>query len=208
MSATRLLTTVALLAAATLGLTACDDNSTGSSAPTTAATAPSTLASVSAASAPASPTGHPSTAPKPSGSGRTATSQPPAPKTPSADCTTRAQHPGHKVIDVVGVTPGSLQLKATATRFVCGPDVPDDGYYESAGAPASYQLAPGATADLMVLDAQSGPRPASVADLIKHASECIQGHDVARPYGCYGNMYDITVDSAGHITDISELYHP
>ncbi|GAA0676297.1 hypothetical protein GCM10010193_31750 [Kitasatospora atroaurantiaca] len=201
MSARRLLATVALLATATLTLTACDGDGDTGAGPSASGTPSATVS----ASASTTPTGTKPTTGKPK---PPVTAKPSTSKAPSGDCTAAAQHPGHKVLNVVSGAAGSTQLTATATKFVCGPNVDNDGYYEPVGASATYQLAAGATAELVTLDSTVSQRAVSVPQLIQHVNDCAQHREVAQPYSCFGGNYDITVDSVGHITHISELYHP
>ncbi|KJK55089.1 hypothetical protein [Saccharothrix sp. ST-888] len=133
----------------------------------------------------------------------------PAQDKPAPDCTAAARQPGHRMIHVVGGNPGKNQLSATATKFICGPDVPNDGYYEPTGSPRTFKLAPGAQSRLIALgDFGITQTEVPAAQLIKHADDCAHQRDVARPYNCFGGNYDITVDSAGRITRIDEAYHP
>ncbi|MEV7176908.1 hypothetical protein [Kitasatospora sp. NPDC093679] len=211
MSARRLIATAALLGAATLALTACDPNGTGADtaapgAGTTASAAPSSSAT-SAPTGSATPTTKPSTRPsgKPS-TGRTTTAKPSGSGKPAADCTAAAQRPGHKVINVTAAT--ATKVTATPTRFVCGPDIDDDGYYEPTGAAGAYTFAPGATAELFAMSSTMSPKAVPLAEFATHAEDCAHNREVPQPYSCYGGNYDITVDSAGRITKISELFHP
>ncbi|MDH6578973.1 hypothetical protein [Kitasatospora sp. MAP5-34] len=214
MPAPRLLATAALLATATLGLVACDPttpvptsspSSSSASAPVTSS--PVTPSSPSASTGSGKPSSHPSTS-RPSTSRPSATARPSASTSPVADCTARAHTPGYQVINVVSVVSGSNQLNATQTKFICGADVPDDGYYEPVGAPSPYRFAPGATAELLVLGDSMKLSTVPLAQFLTTADVCAQNHDVARPYACFGSKYDITVDSSGQITHISELFHP
>ncbi|MFD9129905.1 hypothetical protein [Kitasatospora sp. NPDC059571] len=203
MSARRLLATAALLATATLAVTACDPNNPGADAPPATA-APSASASSSAQpTASAQPSGKPSAKPTTAHSG---SAKPTGKGTPTADCTTAAQHPGHKVINVTAAT--ATQVTATPTRFVCGPTIDDDGYYQPIGGTASYTFAPGATAELFVQGDASGPRSVPLTQFANHAGDCAHQRPVPEPYSCFGGNYDITVDGSGRITKISELYHP
>ncbi|GJF28362.1 hypothetical protein KNE206_10620 [Kitasatospora sp. NE20-6] len=211
MSAHRLIATAALLAAATLALTACDPDGTGpDAAPPAAGTTASTTAP-----APVSPTTSTGTTPsgtpsakatvKPSAA-RSTDAKPSGTGTPTADCTTAAQHPGHKVVGVVAAT--ATGVSATPTRFVCGPDIENDGYYATAGTARSYAFAPGATAELFAMGGVMAPQRVPLTDFAAHAEACAHNTTVAEPYACYGGFYDITTDSAGRITAVSELFHP
>ncbi|MEV4558363.1 hypothetical protein AB0K51_15420 [Kitasatospora sp. NPDC049285] len=203
MNTRRLLGTAALLTAAVATLTACD--------PSDAPAAPGATASATAsATAGATPSTAPTASVKPTAS----TSAKPSAAKPSAshtgaapaNCTTAAQRPGHRVINVTAGT--ADKLTATATTFICGPDIDNDGYYQATGAASSYSFASGATAQLVTVSGAVGTGPVSVAALVQHVNDCAAHHEPAAPYSCFGGMYDITTDASGKITAITELYHP
>ncbi|MFJ2780087.1 hypothetical protein [Kitasatospora sp. NPDC087315] len=124
----------------------------------------------------------------------------------AAACTTAAERPGHRVLQVVTVARD--QLTARPTRFVCGPDIPDDGYYEPTGSPARYTFAATATATLVDLEHAEPARPVPVPELVDHLDDCLADREPEPPYGCYGSDYDVVLDSRGRIMRIGELYHP
>ncbi|PBC78914.1 hypothetical protein BX265_3705 [Streptomyces sp. TLI_235] len=211
MSARRLIATAALLGAATLALTACDPNGSGAdtvapaaSDPASASASPSSAAS-SSSSPSARPSGTAKASTRPSAS-HSGTAKPSGSGKPAVDCTAAAQRPGHKVVNVTAAT--AAKVTATQTRLVCGPDIDDDGYYEPTGAASAYTFAPGATAELFAMSSTMAPKAVSLAEFAAHAEDCAHDREVAAPYSCYGGAYDITVDSAGRITRISELFHP
>ncbi|MDH6112170.1 hypothetical protein P3T36_006804 [Kitasatospora sp. MAP12-15] len=224
----RLLTSFALLTTAlTLSLTACGPDSTsggaGTSAGSAAASAPGAHPSANP-SLNADPIGVTSTQPsagqpsaaKPSAAKPTAatpsgkpTAKPSAAKpTPSADCTANAKKPGHTVINATVAWGNPDRIGANATKFICGPDVPNDGYYEAVAPNSGYNFAPGAKATLVGNYVSDGTKAVSVTDLLTHIDHCTQNPSGQDPYSCYGNMYDITVNGSGLITSIAELYHP
>jgi hypothetical protein len=207
MSAHRLLAIGALLATTTLALTACDPNATSGDAP------PATAAATASTSAGAQPTGAATPSATPTGrstakptASHSASARPSGKATPTADCTAAAQKAGHKVINATAAT--ATQVTATPTRFVCGPTVDDDGYYQPTGAAVSYTFAAGASAELFVMTEGMGPKSVPLAQFATHVGACAHQQPVPEPYSCFGGNYDITVDAAGHITKISELYHP
>ncbi|MFB7614911.1 hypothetical protein [Kitasatospora sp. NPDC056181] len=51
-------------------------------------------------------------------------------------------------------------------------------------------------------------RPVPLPVLLQHAGDCLAEREPARPYGCYGNTYDLVLDAQGRILRIEELYHP
>ncbi|GAA0676290.1 hypothetical protein GCM10010193_31740 [Kitasatospora atroaurantiaca] len=199
MPARRLPVTAALLAATALTLTACGSKgaATASSSVTvsdspTASTAsasasPSTSASA-AASVPASASGS-----APAGGG---------------GCTPRTDLPGHKVIHVVSGDVAAEQLMASATKFSCGPNTPSGGAYTPTGPTVRYSAVTEITADLATLRGVGANLTVPFSRLIEHANDCTDRGAVAEPFSCFGNNYEITVDSAGQITHISELFHP
>ncbi|MFD2764561.1 hypothetical protein [Micromonospora eburnea] len=98
------------------------------------------------------------------------------------------------------------RIGANETRFVCGPDVPNDGHYvATVSSPDAYEFAAGATAQLFV-GVQT--QDVTVDVLLQHINTCTQNPNSMKPYSCYGNMYDLTLDASGKITQIRELYHP
>lgn len=223
MTIRRLTATAALLAAATLALTACDPNGTGtdSAAPAAGASAPAATTTGStdgtASSAPSAPSASsaPSGSRKATGASSTASAKPgghagstgpTGTAAPTADCTTAAQRPGHKVVNVTAAT--ATTVTATPTRFVCGPEVENDGYYTPTGAATARTFAPGATASLFVMGDTMGPKAVSLTVFAQHAGDCAHNAEVPEPYSCYGGNYDITVDPAGRITSVTELFHP
>ncbi|MCX4749643.1 hypothetical protein OG455_29720 [Kitasatospora sp. NBC_01287] len=181
-----------------------------STAPSTAANAPAPVATVPTPPASAAPAAATSAKPTPAKTTAKPTPTKPtaAPSSPTADCTAAATHPGHKVINAVTGWADPNRLGGNPTKFICGPDVPDDGYYQSVAGSADYTFAPGATAHLVGNYASEGGQSVSITDLLTHIDHCTTGNTTGNPSACYGNMYDITVDSAGRITTITEVYHP
>ncbi|WP_406204308.1 hypothetical protein OH807_28540 [Kitasatospora sp. NBC_01560] len=188
MTATRRLLLAALLCGA--ALTACTSSK---DAPATAAPATATPRAVPPpVTAPTA-----STAPSVSSS---------SPATPTPACASAAYLPGHRIVQLTTVS--ATSLTARPTRFVCGPDVPGDGHYEADGTPAPYALTPIATATLVDLEHGEGATVVPLTVLVQHADDCLAKREPTRPYGCYGDKYDLVSDSQGRITRISELYQP
>lgn len=121
-------------------------------------------------------------------------------------CASAAYLPGHRIVQLTTVS--ATSLTARPTRFVCGPDVPGDGHYEADGTPAPYALTPIATATLVDLEHGEGATVVPLTVLVQHADDCLAKREPTRPYGCYGDKYDLVSDSQGRITRISELYQP
>ncbi|MFJ2578984.1 hypothetical protein [Kitasatospora aureofaciens] len=127
---------------------------------------------------------------------------PPAPSVPTAPsapggCAVVGEHPGHRVLQVVAVDSG--ELTALATRYVCG-----DKRFEAVGSPARYGFA-AAGVDATLVDAA---QPVPLSDLLTHLDDCLANGQPARPYGCFGNTYDVVLDSHGRIMRIAELARP
>ncbi|WP_035800094.1 hypothetical protein [Kitasatospora mediocidica] len=186
MSARRLLATAAALACAALSLTAC-----GPDDPTPAGAAPTAPARTSA----------PGTAPS------TPATAPTASAKPAADCTANAVEPGHRVIVATAVGHAtSVWMKALDTKFVCGPDIPNDGYFQGYGTPQLYSFSNDVKTGML---ADMKTKSLELNTFMKLAGECLATpNSMPQPYQCYGNSYDVTVNSKNVITSINELYHP
>ncbi|GAA2817230.1 hypothetical protein GCM10010441_47260 [Kitasatospora paracochleata] len=208
MTAHRLLATTALLAGAVLALTACDPDGSAPAAQTSATASTAPTASAAPTASPTASAGTAGTAsPTATKAGKPATPTTGATKAaPTPDCTAAAQHPGHKVINATSAT--ATGLNARATRFVCGPQVDNDGYWEAVGSFGPYTFAAGATAELVTMTSGVGSAGVPLSVLVQHVNDCAAHREPPAPYNCFGGTYDITVDGAGHITRISELYHP
>ncbi|MDH6137045.1 hypothetical protein P3T37_006476 [Kitasatospora sp. MAA4] len=199
MTARRLLA-AAVLACAALTLTAC-----GPDDPTAAGAAPS---GSTKASEPATPTAggthsaKPTASTKPSGAKPSTTASPGA-----ANCSAGAVQPGHRIIVATSVGYStSVWMKALDTKFVCGAGVPDDGYFQGYGAPKLYTFSNEVKTTML---ADMKPKSLALNDFMKLADECISSpNSLPQPYSCYGNTYDVTVNSSNVITGITELYHP
>lgn len=210
MNANRL-TAAAALAVAALALTACGPKATtGAAAPSAAPSGPSTSASAAPAALPAAPSASatrsadakptPTTSAKPSAAKPTST-------TPVADCAKNA----HRVLQATenGYST-SVWMRAKATKFVCGPDVPNDGYYEGYGNPEVYTFSNDVKTSLMIqTDSGLGVKSVDLPTFMKHMDDCLTDMStVARPYFCFGNMYAVEVNDKKVITSIDEVYKP
>ncbi|GAA1993546.1 hypothetical protein GCM10009738_88150 [Kitasatospora viridis] len=107
-----------------------------------------------------------------------------------------------RVIEVTSVQATGLQAKEA--KFVCGPDVPDDGYFQGYGNAAPFTFAPDVKTVLL-----HGITPSTVplSTFTKHAQGCVAQQDDPN-YECFGNHYVITVTGNNEITSITSLYHP
>lgn len=133
---------------------------------------------------------------------------------PSASCTPAGVHPGHTVLRVVAADPAAAAgalgssdgpgLSARATRYLCSPN-----RFEPVGAPVRYAFA-AAGVDAALVDRQHGDpaEPVPLPVLLAHLDDCLAARPPAAPYGCYGNTYDVVLDSHGRIMRITELGRP
>jgi hypothetical protein len=212
MKVNRFATAAVVAATAVLALTACGPDEVNG-----AAGAPSSAAAGTGSSAPS--TGAAPTA-QPIGGGSTAkpvkptrTPKPTATKSsgasPSSDCTAQAAANLNGAIVVQATDNGyatHIWMKAQPAKFVCGPDVPDDGYYEGYGTPAVYSFSNDVKTTLLN---NVQPQSVDLDTFMKHQDACLHNPDsVTMPYHCYGNKYVITVNGQNVITSIDELYHP
>ncbi|WP_371500772.1 hypothetical protein OG871_28975 [Kitasatospora sp. NBC_00374] len=200
MKASRLFVATAVAVAA-LALTACDPDDTSGGAGTAGSAAPSTAATSTTSAAPSA---------QPTASAKPGSAKPSPAKsggaTPKADCTAQASSVGHVVEATENGYLTSVWMRAKATKFVCGPDVPNDGYFEGYGAPAVYTFSNDVKTTLLV---GSTGKPVDLDTFMKHMDDCLKNPTaVAAPYNCYGNQYVIKADGKNVITSISELYHP
>jgi hypothetical protein len=194
-----------------LALTACGPDETNGAAgsPTTSAAAST---GGSAQPAPAKSTAPTSTV-KPTGttrpSGKPTGAKPSGGATPSQDCTAAAKQDLAGQVVVEATDNGyltSVWMKAKPTKFVCGSDVPDDGYYESYGSPVVYTFSN--DVKTFVLKGAT-PEPVSLDAFMKQQDDCLHNPSVvAAPGGCFSNQYLITANSQNVITSITQAYHP
>lgn len=97
-------------------------------------------------------------------------------------------------------------MRAKATKFVCGPDIPDDGYFESYGDPTVFTFSNDVKTSLL---ANVQPRVVDLNTFMKHVDDCLHNPSaVQQPYICSGNQYIITANSQNVITSIVQGYHP
>ncbi|GAA4846037.1 hypothetical protein [Kitasatospora terrestris] len=195
-----------LLAAAALALTACSSGGTpaaaGSSATPAATVAAGAGASAGATAGSGAGTGTGTATAKPTAG---STAKPSAKPVPAGDCTAAAQRPGgHKVISATVAWGGPDRIGAAPTRFVCGKDVPGEGHWEATTGDDTYFFAPGATAELLV---GTQAKEVPVARALQQVVACATDNKASQgEYGCYGNLYEVTLDGAGKITRIAAMY--
>ncbi|OPC83389.1 hypothetical protein B4N89_22780 [Embleya scabrispora] len=147
----------------------------------------------------------------PGGSGTPATQAPKSAK-PSASLSSAGDQgedcgpapttkPGHRIV-YPNKAPSKDSLYYRDTKFVCDPN---DGHYEPVGAEQTpLRFAAQATGTL------SGPTPWKaqyLGQVWDHIDKCLAGRtDPGHPCSSSG-AYEITLNAAGEISDIREIYH-
>ncbi|MFE7559835.1 hypothetical protein [Kitasatospora sp. NPDC057500] len=112
-----------------------------------------------------------------------------APDTYSPDAC--AAHTTRRTVQVLDATAGRLTVRPT-----CAPDA----------ASAVHPLAAHATATLVDLPHDEPAKEVQLPVLLDHLDSCLAPDAAPEPpYACYGNTYDIVLDSRGRITRIREL---
>jgi hypothetical protein len=212
MKATRI-AAAAVVATAALALTACGPDDTSNSAGSSPSAAASASAGANAPGPAASSTppagAKPTTAApaKPTGAAKPSATKPSG-STPGSDCTQIAMQ-NFKGQVVEATDNGYLThiwMKAKPAKFVCGPDIPDDGYFEGYGTPAVYSFSNDVKAFLLN---DGKPTAVDLDTFMKHQDACLHNPtSVAAPHACYGNKYLVTLTGQNEVTSITELYHP
>ncbi|MFI9362420.1 hypothetical protein ACIG5E_15415 [Kitasatospora sp. NPDC053057] len=124
------------------------------------------------------------------------------PADPAPECTAPAAVPGHQVLIMVAA--GPAELTAQPARYTCTPP-----RYEATGTPVHYGFAAaGVTATLVDRAHEEAAKPVQPDELVTHLNDCLAERDPADPYGCYGNAYDVVLDSHGRIIRIAEIEVP
>ncbi|MFJ2192464.1 hypothetical protein ACIOJE_31765 [Kitasatospora sp. NPDC087861] len=126
------------------------------------------------------------------------------PAAPTAECATPTptELPGHTVLLVVAVEENDLT--AQPARYLC-----DEARYDAAGTAEHYGFATAGVEATLVDRAHGDPvRPVRLDAVISHLDDCLAGRDPGSPYGCFGNAYDVVLDSHGRIMRIGELAVP
>ncbi|BFV58973.1 hypothetical protein KCMC57_up40770 [Kitasatospora sp. CMC57] len=198
MNARRLPVAAAVLASSVLVLTACgpkDPAPAGGPALTASAGATPTATAVGTGTGTAKPS-----APAAS------KSAPKASATPAANCTANAAQVG-RVIEAAEVGYAThVWMKAKETKFVCGPDLPGESYFEATGAVKVFEFT-NEVKTYVLADLKEKQLPLN--DFMAHAEACLTNRaSVKAPYNCYGNQFAVTVDASGKISAIHELYRP
>ncbi|MER7753175.1 hypothetical protein [Kitasatospora sp. NPDC097643] len=117
---------------------------------------------------------------------------------PAPTCTAPTLRPGHSVLVVISAEPA--ELTARTARFSC-----DDHRYEPAGTPVHYGFAAAGVSATLVDRPHGNPaKPVPLPELVAHLDDCLAEREPAEPYGCYGNAYDVVLDSHGRIMRIGE----
>ncbi|MEV7924673.1 MULTISPECIES: hypothetical protein [unclassified Kitasatospora] len=124
---------------------------------------------------------------------------------PTADCATPTptERPGHTVLVVLATEDGDVT--AQPARYSC-----DEARYEGTGTPARYGFATAGVEATLVDRPHGDPtRTVRLEDVLGHLEDCLAEHEPDdAPYGCYGNVYDVVLDSHGRIMRIGELVEP
>ncbi|MFI9274059.1 hypothetical protein ACIGXM_25630 [Kitasatospora sp. NPDC052896] len=216
MKATRLAITAVATVCVGLALAACGpdeiDGAAGSStAGAVASTGGGAQPAPTQSAAPigaAKPTGVARPSGKPTGAKPTGV-RPSGGAAPNQDCTAAAKQDLAGQVVVEATDNGymtSVWMKAKPTKFVCGSDVPDDGYYESYGSPVVYTFSN--DVKTYVLNGAT-PQPVSLDAFMKQQDDCLHNPSaVAAPGACFGNQYLITANGQNVITSITQAYHP
>ncbi|MEV7216433.1 hypothetical protein AB0O31_25500 [Kitasatospora cineracea] len=197
----------AVLAASALALTACDpeDSSSDASGSTPAATSSATAGG----SAPAAPAA--SGSPKPVASGGKSTGGGTTGGTtgkttaPAADCAANAA--GRTVVEATeNAYMTHVWMRAKSTKFVCGPDVPNDGYWQAQGDPQLYSF--DNDVKTYLLDENLKAKSVDLFVFMKAQEACLKQAQPAAPYRCFGNQYEVKVGAENKVLSITQLYRP
>lgn len=88
---------------------------------------------------------------------------------------------------------------------------PNDWIYGAEGGPSSnrhYKLASDVKAELALTAGPGQTKPATSEQLTQHIDGCLlKDYSVVKqPYGCFGNVYDITLNAKGDVQTIKEIW--
>ncbi|MEU9078092.1 hypothetical protein ACFYUY_32475 [Kitasatospora sp. NPDC004745] len=120
---------------------------------------------------------------------------------PVVECATPTptERPGHTVLVVVAVE--GTEVVAQPARYLC-----DEARYEASGEPARYGFASaGVEASLVDRPNVDPTKPVRLEEVLGHLEECLGERDPGSTEGCYGNAYDVVLDSHGRIMRIGEI---
>ncbi|GHD99323.1 hypothetical protein [Streptomyces alanosinicus] len=119
--------------------------------------------------------------------------------------------PGHKYVQVESVSGAMNTLTTKDATQNCNPD--EGAFYQAKGKEHEYTVASGATPIYVLHVKKKGPAKMTAAGGgIEHVRICADGtaQDTGTPADtsdCYGeNFYDVVVNSAGKLTEMTELY--
>ncbi|MGW1200887.1 hypothetical protein ACWD4B_34335 [Streptomyces sp. NPDC002536] len=142
-------------------------------------------------------------------SGGPASSAKPSADGDNADCGGKppVMPAGHTMIEIKLERDAASGFEAQKAQPAC---TPNDWIYHGQGDSQHYKLASGAKIELAENDAPKHLKPVSKDDFDKHVDGCLRNdHDAVKsPFGCYGNVYDITQNAKGDIQTIQEIWHP
>jgi hypothetical protein len=106
------------------------------------------------------------------------------------------------VLVIVAADPS--ELTAQTGRYGCTPP-----HYEATGTPVHYRFAAsGVTATLVDRPHGDAAKPVQLDELVAHLDDCLADLDPADPHACFGNAYDVVLDSHGRIMRIGEIEGP
>ncbi|WP_354641333.1 hypothetical protein [Kitasatospora camelliae] len=122
----------------------------------------------------------------------------------SRGCATSRPRGDERVIHVTAADGAKSQLTATDTRHACGPS---GDRYEPTGAPVQFTVTPQLRIRLLAKSgtAELAQDVTPFSKLAAHVTDCGAKRTVAAPFSCHGNNFQVTVDTAGRITAISEV---
>ncbi|GHF32889.1 hypothetical protein [Streptomyces morookaense] len=114
---------------------------------------------------------------------------------------------GHTMIEIKLERDAATGFEAQKAQPTC---TPNDWIYHGEGDSQHYKLASGAKIQLAENDAPKHLKPVSKDDFDKHVDGCLRDdhNAVKAPFGCYGNVYEITQNAKGDIQTIEEIWHP
>ncbi|GAA2810386.1 hypothetical protein GCM10010441_38820 [Kitasatospora paracochleata] len=188
----------ALLAVTALGLTACDPDSSGGAAQSPAASA--AASSASSAAAPAN-----SKAPAPKQSSTSTVGDAPATDGAKPDCKT--YYASHKVVHAKTVDKALTKMTVLPVKANCN----DNGVFfnDVEGSTVSYPVAADVKTTLFM---DQGVQLKAVSGGMTHVKTCAETPHLTDTdklpagYFCYQDYYEITLDSHGTITALTETY--
>lgn len=111
---------------------------------------------------------------------------------------------GHTMIEVK-LERDASGFEAQTAKPKC---TPNDWIYHGEGEAKHYTLASGVKAQLALSAGPGQYKPVDKDQLAMHIDRCLaEDHSrVKPPFGCYGNVYEITLDGKGQVATIKEKW--